>query len=59
MKGGRTMRETATSSHESGAGLKGLTTIPDSDSDSIFCSPSPAVVAGAAIAVRLGVWRGR
>lgn len=53
---GRTMRETATSSHESGAGLKGLITIPESEFESIFLSVSPAVVAGAAI---VGLWRGR
>lgn len=50
------MRETATSSHESGAGLMGLITIPDSEIEPIFLSVSPAVVIDAAI---VGVWRGR
>lgn len=49
------MRETATSSHESDAGLKGLITIPESES--IFLSVSPVIVPGAAIAVVLGIGR--
>lgn len=49
------MRETATSSHESDAGLKGLITIPVSES--IFLSVSPVIVLGAAIAVVLGIGR--
>ncbi|KFY71556.1 hypothetical protein V499_08254 [Pseudogymnoascus sp. VKM F-103] len=49
------MRETATSSHESGAELNGLITIPDSESEAIFLSVSSDVMVDVAIAVGCGV----
>ena len=49
------MRETATSSQESGAGLKGLIVIPESESEVIFFSVSPVVMFSAAIVIRFGV----
>ena len=50
------MRETATSSQDSGVELKGLITIPGSECEFVFLSLIVAAVADAAI---VDIWRGK